>query len=61
MQSKTKYLLANFQGLDLGCIEADFWKQIVNTRWKVPDEIYQICIPLHLSDVNNSAKIKHAF
>ena len=27
----------------------------VNTRLKALAEIYQICIPLHLSDVNNSA------
>ena len=28
----------------------------VNTRWKAPDEIYNICMLLHRSDLNISAK-----
>ena len=36
----------NFEGLVLGCIDADFCKQILvgisYTRWKALDEIYNI-------------------
>ena len=40
--------------LVLGCIEADFCRQIVNIRWKALDEIYKIYIVtlLHRSDLN---------
>lgn len=36
------------------CIEANFCKKIL-------DQIYQIYIPLHLSDINNSAIFRHEF
>ena len=35
-------ILANFERLVLGCIEAEFCKYIVNTRLKALDEIYKI-------------------
>ena len=39
----SNYLLAKFQGLNIGCIEANVCKKIVlKTRWKALDEIYQI-------------------
>ena len=31
----------------------------VNTRWKALDEIYNIYMPLHRSDLNTSAKCRH--
>ena len=58
----------NFERLVLGCIDADFCKCIINirwnrdlVRWKALDEIYQIDIPLHLSDRKISAKYLHFF
>ena len=57
----SNYLLANFQGLVPGCIGADFCRELPNTRWKTLDEIYRICIPLHLSDRKNSANFRHEF
>ena len=41
--------MANFERLVLGCIEAKFWKWIVNTRWKALGEIYNIYTLLHCS------------
>ena len=38
----SNYLLANFRGLVLGCIEANLGS------WKALDAIYQIYIPLRL-------------
>jgi len=40
--------------LVIRCIEANFCKKIL-------DQIYQIYIPLHLSDINNSAIFRHEF
>ena len=37
-----KYFLANFEKPVLGCITADFCKQILNTRLEALDEIYKI-------------------
>ena len=58
----TSYVCSNsIYLLVLGCIEAVFLQ--VDARWKALDEIYQICIPLHLSDLNkfNSAMCCHEF
>jgi len=46
----------NFEGLVLGCIEADFLQS--NTRWKALGEIYQIAIPLHRSARKISADFR---
>ena len=39
----------HFRGLVLGCIEAEFCKEILNisTRWKALGELYNICMFLH--------------
>ena len=36
------FLLAYFERLVLGCVEADFCKEVLNTRLKALDEIYKI-------------------
>ena len=45
--------------LVLGCIDADCLQ--INTLEKALDEIYQIHIPMHLSDRNSSANFRHEF
>ena len=50
-----------FERLDLGCIEADFFELILNTRWKALDEMYKIYMLLHRSDLNISAKFRQTF
>ena len=50
----------NCKRLVLGCIDADFYLQ-VNIRWKTLDEIYKICMVLHRSDLNISAKFRETF
>ena len=55
----SSYLSANFRGLVLGCIEADFLQ--INARWKALDEICQIYFSLHLSYLNKSANVRCEF
>ena len=51
----------NFEGLVLGCIDADFKILQVNTRWEALDEIYKIYMLLHRSDLKISAKNRQHF
>ena len=51
----------NFERLVLGCIETNFFKQIVNTRWKGLDEIYKIYMLLHRSDLNIPENFRQTF
>ena len=51
----------NNERLVLGCIEAEFCKQIVNTRWEALDEIYKIYVLLHSSDLKMSVREQKVF
>ena len=52
-------MLANFERIVLGCIEAEFYKQILNTRLKALDEIYKIYkFFLHRSAFKISAEFR---
>ena len=45
-------VVGNFDKPVLGCIDTDFCKQILNTRWNALDEIYKIYIYASLGEKN---------